>query len=171
MRRYSAQPLKGELEGITKVFDPDFISAMSRHGCQDDFLICIVGFPRSGTTLTEQILSSHPDVTGLGKRTDFRRAASGLQLKLKSRQPYPRCCSAIKPRHVRELSNTIRAQLCATRPSEIGSSPNAPETVGTSASSRSFFRGPASFTAVGNRSTIACRATCSASPRFRFRRT
>ena len=112
-RRYSAQPLKGELEGITKVFDPEFISAMSRHGCQDDFLICIVGFPRSGTTLTEQILSSHPDVTGLGERTDFQRAASGLQPKLKSRQPYPRCCSAIKPRHVRELANTIRAQLCA----------------------------------------------------------
>ena len=69
--RFNTAPLKKELEDTIKVFDPEFISAMSKHGCQDDFLICVVGFPRSGTTLAEQILSSHDDVAGLGERTDF----------------------------------------------------------------------------------------------------
>jgi tetratricopeptide (TPR) repeat protein len=111
--RFNTGRLKRELEGTVKVFDPEFIAAMSKHGCQDDFLICVVGFPRAGTTLTEQILSSHPDVIGLGERSDFNRAASGMQLRLGSRRPYPQCCSSMRPEHIRELARAIRAQLCA----------------------------------------------------------
>ena len=37
------------------------------HGSQSDTPIFIVGMPRSGTTLTEQILASHPDVYGAGE--------------------------------------------------------------------------------------------------------
>ena len=65
--RPMAAALKERLAATIKVFDSEFIAAMSRHGCQDDFLLCVVGFPRSGTTLTEQILSSHPNVIGLGE--------------------------------------------------------------------------------------------------------
>ena len=36
--RYSTEPLRRELEATTKVFDPEFISTMSKYGCQDDFL-------------------------------------------------------------------------------------------------------------------------------------
>jgi tetratricopeptide (TPR) repeat protein len=111
--RFSIEPMKRELEALIKAFDQGFISMMSNHGCQDDFLICVVGFPRSGTTLTEQILSSHPDVIGLGERTDFYRAAHGLQTRLKSRHEYPLCCSALTPTHVRGMARSIKAQLCA----------------------------------------------------------
>lgn len=111
--RLRTGPLKEQLEATIKVFNAEFIAAMSKHGCQDDFLLCVVGFPRSGTTLTEQILSSHPGVIGLGERVDFHRAARGMQTRLESRHPYPRCCSAMKPEHIRKLANTVRAQLCA----------------------------------------------------------
>lgn len=35
-------------------------------------MIFVIGMPRSGTTLVEQILASHPDVHGAGELMDFR---------------------------------------------------------------------------------------------------
>jgi hypothetical protein len=38
----------------------------------------VVGMPRSGTTLIEQILASHPDVTGAGELSALRLAVEGM---------------------------------------------------------------------------------------------
>jgi tetratricopeptide (TPR) repeat protein len=43
--------------------------------------VFIVGMPRSGSTLVEQILASHPQVFGVGERPDFERA---LQARMNS---------------------------------------------------------------------------------------
>jgi len=43
------------------------IEGYKNHGSQSDVPIFILGMPRSGTTLTEQILASHPDVYGAGE--------------------------------------------------------------------------------------------------------
>ncbi len=40
---------------------------------QSDLPILIVGLPRSGTTLTEQVLSGHPEIVGGGERSDWPR--------------------------------------------------------------------------------------------------
>jgi tetratricopeptide (TPR) repeat protein len=114
MGRFNLEWLRKRLEATIQVFDSRFISEMSEHGCHEDFLICIVGFPRSGTTLIEHILSSHSDVIGLGERADFHRLAEGLQVRLKSRHAYPQCCTHLSPRHVKEMAEAIRRQLLAS---------------------------------------------------------
>ena len=43
-----------------------------------DLPVFIVGMARSGTSLTEQILASHPSITGGGELTDIGRIASNL---------------------------------------------------------------------------------------------
>lgn len=48
-------------------YTPEFIQRFEGLGSDSDVPIFIVGMPRSGTTLTEQILSSHPDVFGAGE--------------------------------------------------------------------------------------------------------
>ncbi len=50
-------------QSITK----EYIDEFKGKGCDSDTPIFIVGMPRSGTTLTEQIISSHPDIFGAGE--------------------------------------------------------------------------------------------------------
>jgi len=66
--------------------------------------VFIVGTPRSGTTLTEQILSSHPDVFGAGELHWFPETASGLQEYLKAAMPYPQCLSNLTESSINELA-------------------------------------------------------------------
>jgi tetratricopeptide (TPR) repeat protein len=62
------------VDAITRTFD----ATWSSRGRSDANASCrpvfIVGMPRSGTTLAEQILASHPDVFGAGELTYWDRA-------------------------------------------------------------------------------------------------
>ena len=53
--------------GIRAMFTPQYLSHFGGGGLSTNAPIFIVGMPRSGSTLLEQILSSHPSVTGLGE--------------------------------------------------------------------------------------------------------
>lgn len=52
---------------IPKVVTPDNLNATNDKGCLSDVPVFILGMPRSGTSLMEQILSAHPDVFGAGE--------------------------------------------------------------------------------------------------------
>ena len=48
-------------------YTPQFITNHAKKASASEVPVFIVGMPRSGTTLTEQIISSHPDVFGAGE--------------------------------------------------------------------------------------------------------
>ena len=54
----------GKMEGQ---FDPAFFAERSDWGSESTLPLLIVGMPRSGTTLTEQVLSAHSEVYGAGE--------------------------------------------------------------------------------------------------------
>lgn len=56
-----------------EIFTREFVQAR-KGGCQVDRPLFIVGMPRSGTTLVEQILCSHPEIYGAGEIVDFSTA-------------------------------------------------------------------------------------------------
>ncbi len=64
---YSTAESKLSFERIKSRFEEQFIESTRARGIADSSPIFILGMPRSGTTLTEQILSSHPDVFGAGE--------------------------------------------------------------------------------------------------------
>ena len=70
------------LEKPVHLFGPDLIDQFPHSGCTDNTPIFIVGMPRSGSTLVEQILSSHPDVHGAGEIHDFYKAMEQHQLNI-----------------------------------------------------------------------------------------
>ncbi|QIG50766.1 tetratricopeptide repeat protein [Nordella sp. HKS 07] len=60
------------------LFTPGFFAARRHFGVPDQRPVFIVGMPRSGTTLTEQILSSHHAVAALGEFPYLRKIVGGL---------------------------------------------------------------------------------------------
>ena len=59
------------VDEIIATMRPEFFRALEGRGSDSGRPIFIVGMPRSGTTLTEQILASHPRVFGAGELEDL----------------------------------------------------------------------------------------------------
>lgn len=53
-----------EAEAVAALYTPEFLAARAGQGAPDDAPIFVVGLPRSGSTLVEQILASHPAIEG-----------------------------------------------------------------------------------------------------------
>ena len=62
------------LEAPRSVFTPALLSRHAGQGDPSTLPVFIVGMPRSGSTLIEQMLASHPRVIGGGERSDFTGA-------------------------------------------------------------------------------------------------
>lgn len=80
-RRRTAGPLnrdrlQSRIDGLIATYDAEFFANRRRFGAGTDQPIFIVGLPRSGTTLCEQILSSHPTIHGAGELPDLARLSS-----------------------------------------------------------------------------------------------
>ena len=58
-------------EALMETFTKDFVKTTKGKGCQSDAPIFILGLPRSGSTLVEQILASHSKVEGTRELPDI----------------------------------------------------------------------------------------------------
>lgn len=67
--------LRTRIDAIMATYTPEFFSERRHMGLGTDQPVFIVGLPRSGTTLTEQILASHPFMHGAGELPDLARLA------------------------------------------------------------------------------------------------
>ena len=72
-RRYDRDKLSRRVETIIRTFDGRFVSRPAG-GSDSQVPIFIIGMPRSGTSLAEQILASHPEVFGAGEVTFWNAA-------------------------------------------------------------------------------------------------
>jgi hypothetical protein len=64
---YDADANGRRTASIAEVFSPTLLSAKANMGARSNLPVFVVGMPRSGTTLVEQILASHPMVHGAGE--------------------------------------------------------------------------------------------------------
>ncbi|MBV8238766.1 MAG: sulfotransferase [Sphingomonas sp.] len=68
---YDPQLLTDMVDAMIAVATPDFFAARAGWGCQAPDAIFILGMPRAGSTLIEQILSSHSQVEGTTELPDL----------------------------------------------------------------------------------------------------
>ncbi len=83
------------VERSRATFDAAFVEEKSALGNPSDMPIFVVGMLRSGTTLVEQILASHPAIHAGGELEYFRNLARQLPERLAGGQPYPDCLKAL----------------------------------------------------------------------------
>ncbi len=63
------------VDRIIETYDAAFFAQRRRFGAGTDQPVFIVGLPRSGTTLTEQIIAAHPRLHGAGELPDLAQIA------------------------------------------------------------------------------------------------
>lgn len=71
---YDALAVEMHTDDILRSFGPESIRSLQAHADPSERPLFILGMPRSGTTLAEQILSAHPDVFGAGELAYWERA-------------------------------------------------------------------------------------------------
>lgn len=72
--KYDAARFAARIDRIIERFQPEFMRECHALASQAELPVFIVGMPRSGTSLTEQILASHPAVFGAGELTFWHGA-------------------------------------------------------------------------------------------------
>jgi Flp pilus assembly protein TadD len=99
-----------EIDELIATFDRSFVERVRSFGLDTETPVFVVGMPRSGTTLVEQILASHPQVIGAGELTDLGEIL-GEAPPWGGPERYPRWMSRLDQATARALAERYLARL------------------------------------------------------------
>jgi tetratricopeptide (TPR) repeat protein len=127
---YDAEETSAHVRRCKALFTPAFFADREGSGSPASDPIFIVGLPRAGSTLIEQILSSHPSVEGTMELPDIASIARGLGRVRKrgERSDYPEVLAGLDADRMRALGEEYlertRVQRKLGRPLFIDKMPN-----------------------------------------------
>jgi tetratricopeptide (TPR) repeat protein len=115
-------------EAIMDVFNAELLKEKAGAGSTDSAPIFIVGLPRSGSTLLEQILASHTRVEGTAELPYLGRVVSSLSRNRADGINYPAAVRELDPENLQALGNDYlrmaRMHRVQGRPRFIDKMPN-----------------------------------------------
>jgi Flp pilus assembly protein TadD len=122
--RYDPERVSEGVDAAIGLFTPDFFAARSGQGCDARDPIFVLGMPRAGSTLVEQILASHSEVEGTMELPDIIT----LVKRLGRRGDYPELLAGLSPDELRSLGEDYldgtRIHRTLGRPFFIDKMPN-----------------------------------------------
>jgi tetratricopeptide (TPR) repeat protein len=127
---YDPAEISGHVERSIALFTSEFLAARSGWGCPDRDPIFILGMPRAGSTLIEQILASHPEVEGTMELPDIPALAQRLNGRKRKGDPslYPECLAELGAEELsamgEEYLRSTRVQRKTGKPLFIDKMPN-----------------------------------------------
>jgi tetratricopeptide (TPR) repeat protein len=92
------------IDALIAAFTPDYFQAVHSFGVDAELPVFIVGMPRSGTTLVEQILASHPLAFGAGELRDMDRLRTTLEERVGAPGGFPACIARADRQLIRTLA-------------------------------------------------------------------
>lgn len=107
------------VDAMIETFTPELVASTAAYGNPSELPVFVVGMPRSGTTLTEQICASHPDVHGAGELSKLRRMAHGIGLGDRSNANFGESIATISPDLTRTLAEEHLAYLRERAPDAL----------------------------------------------------
>jgi len=127
---YDADENSRQSARLQALFTPELFASRAGGGATARDPIFIVGLPRAGSTLIEQILSSHPDVEGTMELPDLISIVQDLAARRSHSQPsrYPEVLAELDPAELRALGErylaSTRIQRKTAAPLFIDKMPN-----------------------------------------------
>ncbi len=113
------------IDRLIATFSKEFFTNMAGIGSASERPVFVVGMMRSGTTLTEQILASHPMVHGHGELDYIRQIVTALPEQLV--QPYPECSTKVDSVTALRLAEEYMARLERDAPKAVRSIDKQPQ--------------------------------------------
>lgn len=99
------------VDAIADAFDATHFALTREWGNDGDVPVFIVGMPRSGTSLVEQILASHPEAYGAGEREEMPQLADRLPVRLNDTRAYPACVESLDGEAAADIADDYLAAL------------------------------------------------------------
>jgi tetratricopeptide (TPR) repeat protein len=128
---YDPAHLAQVIDRMEKLFTADFFAARAGVGDPAPDPIFVLGLPRSGSTLVEQILASHPLIEGTAELSDLHSLAGSLEVGPQFRGPwraYPDILAELSPERLADLGgqylDSTRVQRKTDRPLFVDKMPN-----------------------------------------------
>ncbi len=127
---YRADAITDLVDRSIATFTPAFFADRADHGCPSDSPIFVLGLPRAGSTLVEQILASHPLVEGTTELADIPLMARRLSGRANDddRGDYPEILATLDSDQCRALGEEYlrraAVQRVTDRPFFIDKLPN-----------------------------------------------
>ncbi|MBF0186928.1 MAG: tetratricopeptide repeat protein [Magnetococcales bacterium] len=103
VKRYPLESAAPYFQRLKSLYSPEWLADSSIRGSRDESPIFIVGLPRSGTSLLEQILASHHQIAGCGEMSYFLQLQEKLPDQLASDEEFPECLHEL----TQEAANTL----------------------------------------------------------------
>lgn len=100
---YSSSQTKSYFSSISKIYKASTVDALPTSASQTDSPIFILGMPRSGTSLIEQILSSHHSVYGAGELPLISDIIKQITIRMGEKIHYPYIANNITPNILDEM--------------------------------------------------------------------
>lgn len=108
---YDETAMLGLFERIKTIFTGDLFRRSGGQGDPSTVPLFIIGMPRSGTTLVEQILASHPGVFGAGELADLGKVIGVVQIYGGQPVPFPEFVPSMGQQQLRQFGASYVARL------------------------------------------------------------
>jgi tetratricopeptide (TPR) repeat protein len=109
--RYDPDYYDKGILALETIYSSSFMQQVPRAGNRAEVPIFIVGMPRSGTSLVEQILASHPLVFGAGELNSINSMVASLPEVLGAGLPYPYCMEKMNSASVNTLADSYLEEI------------------------------------------------------------
>lgn len=108
-----------QVKSVIGTFDAGFFNQRHDWGDTSDLPIFILGMPRSGTTLVEQIVSSHPSIHGAGELEFMQHMMTTLKISSAEAQSHAERIRVLDRSQVALLAGQYIDQIRAIQPAAV----------------------------------------------------
>jgi tetratricopeptide (TPR) repeat protein len=113
-RGFPIDQYRAQTRRLIHSYDRAFFVARTEFGSRSSLPVFLVGMPRAGSSLVEQILANHPGVQTWGERRDIARYVVELPQRLGGGSEYPECLDKLTPAAAMQLAQAYLSRLPTT---------------------------------------------------------
>ncbi|MEP9386076.1 sulfotransferase [Mesorhizobium sp. KR9-304] len=118
-RGFNLEASRSYYDSIIRTFSPELLGSKTEPNESSEVPVFIVGMPRSGTTLVEQICASHPSVHGAGELPTLGRLGQMAGLTRGSPDPFSKLLTAVNSEQLSRMATAYLVDLRKNAPEAL----------------------------------------------------